>query len=201
MWGYDTRTLCMCRGFTWVCLSSYCVTYSMSSTVGWYRTLYDCMNKFNRSFVCAYDCSSHWVWLCARMCVCIGCGQWRSMVCKVDSLLACLLWQLLKEPHWLQSQMCHTRIYSRTHAYTQCTALLAFKSVYSPFVVRQVTSSQGLCLCVSLYLYPSNTHTHKEKYKRFLYTLCKYLHFFVHLGFCGVLCSDDLQVRTTLLAG
>lgn len=43
--------------------------------------------------------SSMRVCVCISQSVCVGCGQRRSMVCKVDSLLACLLWQLLKEAH------------------------------------------------------------------------------------------------------
>lgn len=38
-------------------------------------------------------------------CVWLGLVQGRSMICKVDLLLPCLLWQVLKASGWLQSQM------------------------------------------------------------------------------------------------
>lgn len=56
------------------------------------------------------DCKGHrkrLTLLCRLLssCVWLGLVQGRSMICKVDLLLPCLLWQVLKASGWLQSQM------------------------------------------------------------------------------------------------
>lgn len=56
-----------------------------------------CMNECNH--FCVHVAAHPAVCMVVCACVCVGCGQRRSMVCKVDSLLVCLLWQLLKEAH------------------------------------------------------------------------------------------------------
>ena len=85
-----------------------CVHICMNLSVGGYYTV--CVSSHSSVSECVCLCvhvpKCHptmcmcvWVRVCVCVCVCVGCGQRRSMVCKVDSLLACLLWQLLKEAH------------------------------------------------------------------------------------------------------